>query len=86
MLSENNPSCLKIPQIRLYDDHLEIWNPGNLPPGLTPEALFHEHDSIPRNRRIADAFFYSGLIERWGSAAWPRTRCGAASRAQECET
>ena len=54
-------------QIRLYDDRLEIWNPGNLPPGLTTEALFHEHDSIPRNRRIADAFFYSGLIERWGS-------------------
>ncbi len=54
-------------QIRLYDDHLEIWNPGNLPPGLTSEALFHKHDSIPRNRRIADAFFYSGLIERWCS-------------------
>ncbi|HZW61349.1 MAG TPA: helix-turn-helix domain-containing protein [Candidatus Babeliales bacterium] len=54
-------------QIRLYDDHLEIWNPGGLPSSLTTEALFHEHDSVPRNRRIADVFFYSGLIERWGS-------------------
>lgn len=54
-------------QVRLYDNRLEIWNSGNLPPGLTPEDLFHEHDSIPRNRCIADAFFYSGLIERWGS-------------------
>lgn len=54
-------------QIRLYDDRLEIWNPGSLPPSLTPEALFHEHDSVPRNRRIADVFFYLGLIERWGS-------------------
>lgn len=54
-------------QIRLYDDHLEIWNAGGLPTGLTPEALFHEHDSIPRNRKIADAFFFAGFIEQWGS-------------------
>lgn len=54
-------------QIRLYDDHLEIWNAGSLPTALTPEALFQEHDSIPRNRKIADAFFVAGLIEQWGS-------------------
>jgi ATP-dependent DNA helicase RecG len=54
-------------QIRLYDDHLKIWNSGNLPPALTPEMLLKEHDSIPRNRLIAEAFFYMGLIERWGS-------------------
>lgn len=54
-------------QIRLYDDRLEIWNPGSLPSALTPEALFYEHDSMPRNRKIAESFFYAGLIERWGS-------------------
>lgn len=54
-------------QIRLYDDHLDIWNAGSLPPPLTPEILLGEHDSIPRNRKIAEAFFYMGLIERWGS-------------------
>lgn len=54
-------------QIRLYDDRLEFWNAGGLPPALTPEALFHDHDSIPRNRKIAMAFYYSGLIEKWGS-------------------
>lgn len=54
-------------QIRLHDDQLEIWNPGSLPPPLTPEILIGEHDSIPRNRKIAEAFFYMGLIERWGS-------------------
>ncbi len=54
-------------QIRRYDDRLDIWNPGSLPPPLTPEMLFGEHDSIPRNRKIAEAFFYMGLIERWGS-------------------
>ena len=41
-------------QIRLYDDHLEIWNAGGLPPALTPEALLQEHDSLPRNRKIAE--------------------------------
>ena len=54
-------------QVRLYDDRLEIWNSGTLPPPLTPESLLEEHDSIPRNRKIAEAFFYMGLIERWGS-------------------
>lgn len=54
-------------QIRLYDDRLEIWNAGSLPPSLTPDLLLREHDSIPRNRKIAEAFFYAGLIERWGS-------------------
>jgi ATP-dependent DNA helicase RecG len=54
-------------QIRLYDDHLKIWNAGGLPPSLTPEKLLIEHDSIPRNRKIAEAFFYCGLIEQWGS-------------------
>ncbi|MBM3198540.1 MAG: transcriptional regulator [Chlamydiae bacterium] len=54
-------------QIRLYDERLEIWNSGTLPPPLTPEMLLIEHDSIPRNRKLAEAFFYMGLIERWGS-------------------
>lgn len=54
-------------QIRLYDNHLEFRNAGSLPPGLTTEMLLCEHDSIPRNRKIAEAFFYAGLIERWGS-------------------
>lgn len=54
-------------QIRLYDERLEIWNAGSLPPPLTPDLLLRDHDSIPRNRKIAEAFFYAGLIERWGS-------------------
>ncbi len=54
-------------QIRMYDNRLEIWNPGSLPPALTTEALFYEHDSMPRNRKIAESFFFAGFIERWGS-------------------
>jgi ATP-dependent DNA helicase RecG len=54
-------------QIRLYDERVEFWNAGALPMGLTPEMLFTEHNSIRRNISIAEAFFYMGLIERWGS-------------------
>jgi ATP-dependent DNA helicase RecG len=67
VLCHRDYTSLAHSQIRLYDDHLDIWNAGSLPPALTPEVLFQEHDSMPRNRKIADAFFYTGLIERWGS-------------------
>jgi len=67
VLCHRDYTSLAHSQIRLYDDHLDIWNSGGLPTPLTTEILFQEHDSIPRNRIIAEAFFYSGLIERWGS-------------------
>jgi ATP-dependent DNA helicase RecG len=54
-------------QVRLYDDRLEIWNPGGLPAPLTPADLLRDHDSIPRNPKIATAFFFAGLIEQWGT-------------------
>lgn len=54
-------------QVRLYDDRLEIWNPGALPIPLTPDRLLQKHPSVPRNRSIADSLFYAGLIESWGS-------------------
>jgi ATP-dependent DNA helicase RecG len=53
--------------IRLYDDRLEIWNPGRLPIQLSPEDLLHEHNSYPPNRLIAETFYNLGIIERWGS-------------------
>lgn len=67
VLCHRDYTSLAHSQIRLYDDRLEIWNAGALPPSLTPDLLLQEHDSIPRNRKIAEAFFYAGLIERWGS-------------------
>ncbi len=54
-------------QVRLYDNRLEIWNPGGLPAPLTPADLLRDHDSIPRNPKIAAAFFVAGLIEQWGT-------------------
>lgn len=53
-------------QVRLYDDRLEIWNPGSLLMPLTPEQLLKEHPSLLRNPQLAHCLFYAGFIERWG--------------------
>lgn len=54
-------------QIKIHGDQLEIWNIGELPPPLKPEDLRGPHRSVPRNPLIAQAFYFAGLIERWGS-------------------
>jgi ATP-dependent DNA helicase RecG len=55
-------------QIRVYDDELSIWNPGGLPPDLRIEQLREpQHPSMPRNPLLAQAFYYAGQIERWGT-------------------
>jgi predicted HTH transcriptional regulator len=55
--------------LRIYDSQLEIWNPGKLPDSLTVDQLKSMHNSIPRNRLIADVFFMAGYIEAWGRSA-----------------
>ncbi|ABK14990.1 ATP-binding protein [Methanothrix thermoacetophila] len=54
-------------QIRLEEGRLEVWSPGELPPPLTPEALYGPHSSVLRNPLIAQAFYFAGVIERWGT-------------------
>lgn len=54
-------------QMRVYDNHIEIWNDGLLPDSLTTQQLFQQHSSHPRNKNIANAFFKAGFIESWGS-------------------
>ena len=53
--------------IKLFDDHLEIWNAGTLPPYLTPTDLLKPHRSYPHNKLIAQAFYNTEIIEQWGS-------------------
>ncbi len=52
--------------IAIFDDHLEIWNDGTLPFGLTPADLKKDHVSHQRNPLIATIFYNRGLIEKWG--------------------
>jgi predicted HTH transcriptional regulator len=51
----------------LFADRLEIWNPGQLPPPLTIDALSRPHPSIPRNPLIAEPLFLARYIERAGT-------------------
>jgi ATP-dependent DNA helicase RecG len=52
------------------DRGFEVYNPGILPaPRITPDTIYRDHPSVPANRRIARAFFLSGLIEQWGKGA-----------------
>lgn len=53
-------------QMHVYDDHLEIWNEGELPMGYSQETLYGNHPSKPRNLNIANAFFKAGFIDTWG--------------------
>ena len=52
--------------IAIYDDRLEVTSSGSLHFGLTAEALFKSHESLPWNPLIARALYRSGLIESWG--------------------
>jgi ATP-dependent DNA helicase RecG len=53
--------------VAMYDDRLEIVNPGALRFGFTPEALYQPHESRPCNPLIANVFYRAGIIERWGT-------------------
>ncbi len=54
-------------QIRMFDNHFNIWNEGELPVGITLDALKRQHPSRPRNLLIADVCFKGGYIDSWGS-------------------
>jgi predicted HTH transcriptional regulator len=54
-------------QVMLFADRLEVWNPGDLPAGLTPEKLRGPHTSIPRNPLVAEPLFWVRYIEKLGT-------------------
>ncbi|MBD3328329.1 transcriptional regulator [Candidatus Peregrinibacteria bacterium] len=53
-------------QIRVYPDKMIIMNEGSLPPEITIEDLKKNHLSKPRNKLLADIFYFAGFIEAWG--------------------
>jgi predicted HTH transcriptional regulator len=66
-------------QVMLFNDRLEVWNPGELPPPLTMEQLRLPHASIPHNPLVADPFFLAHYIEKVGSGTLDMiARCRAA--------
>jgi len=53
--------------IAIYDDRIEIENPGILPPQITPENILQPHISYPYNPLIANVLYSTTYIENWGS-------------------
>jgi len=73
-------------RISIFDDRLEVENPGLLPFGLTVEDLRHGISKL-RNRVIGRVFHELGLIEQWGSGIQRMTAacCEAGLAAPELE-
>jgi ATP-dependent DNA helicase RecG len=54
-------------QVLVFADRIEVWNPGELPPGLTPDLLRKPHGPIPQNPLIAEPLFRVKYIEKAGT-------------------
>ena len=53
--------------LAIYDDRLEIENPGRFPVGITPDKIVSLHDSRPFNPLIAETLYKCTWLESWGS-------------------
>lgn len=53
--------------IAIYDDRVEVLNPGALPHGMTPENIKDPHGSFPYNPIIANVLFKTTFLESWDS-------------------
>lgn len=53
--------------VAIFDDRLEIWNNGTLPSFLSIDDLKKDHQSYPRNKKIAQVFYLRHIVETWGT-------------------
>ena len=54
-------------QVYVFADRVAVWNPGELPPTLTPAKLKQAHSSVPRNKRLCEALFLADYIDKAGT-------------------
>lgn len=55
-------------QIKIFDNAITFFNPGKLYGGLTVEELMTDsYQSLTRNKLIAEAFYLTHDIEKYGS-------------------
>jgi len=66
-LCHRNYAAVGTIQVRIYDDRIEVWNPGHLPHDLSLRELYYRHASHPGNPLIAQALYRARLIEHWGT-------------------
>ncbi|MCM1041819.1 MAG: putative DNA binding domain-containing protein [Bacteroides sp.] len=50
----------------IYDNRVEIENPGSFPAGWDMERIKKEHASKPNNPLIADTLYVRKILESWG--------------------
>lgn len=65
-ICHRNYASTRDTEVRLYDRQVMVWNDGGLPDQLSVQALKKAHPSVPRNKQIAEIFYYAGMIEQWG--------------------
>lgn len=54
-------------EVMLFKDRLEVWNPGKLPYGVSPDKLRYLHSSIPVNPILAHPAYMAGYIDEMGT-------------------
>ncbi len=52
--------------IAIYDDRIEIENPGTLPKGWDMDKFLSDHESQPQNPIIANVLYKRKVLESWG--------------------
>lgn len=57
-------------QVAMYEDHIEVTSPGNLPRELSEEEYLNSKISVFRNPILASVFYRLGLIEHLGTGTF----------------
>lgn len=53
--------------LSIFDDRMEVWNNGKLPPELSLSDLRKKHKSMPRNKVISKVFYDRKFFDGWGT-------------------
>ena len=53
--------------LAIYNDRIEIANPGNFPVELTPTTILLPHSSYPHNPLIAHVLYQTTYLDKWGT-------------------
>ncbi|MEP7321597.1 MAG: Fic family protein [Saprospiraceae bacterium] len=72
-------------QVMLFNNRLEVWNPGQLPASLSIEQLRGPHGSVPHNPLLAEAMYLAQYIEKLGSGTGDMIRLSVEAGLKEPE-